>query len=146
MYVRGWPPDTLVIWSKVLTFFLSEYQESTSKCYIHQCISFRNSYPQLNSSFFFWPVIFYHNHENLELTHIDTLNSLWPSDDIWRQRSGSTLAQVMACCLTAPSHYLNQCWLIISKTQLHSSDGKSQEIHQSSMAKINMKITHLKCY
>ena len=23
--------------------------------------------------------------------------------------SGTTLAQVMACCLTAPSHYLNQC-------------------------------------
>ena len=36
------------------------------------------------------------------------LNSLWPSDAIWRQRSGSTLAQVMACCLTAASHYLNQ--------------------------------------
>ena len=36
-------------------------------------------------------------------------DSLWPSDTIWRQRSGSTLAQVMACCLTAPSHYLNQC-------------------------------------
>ena len=36
------------------------------------------------------------------------LNSLWPSDAIWRQRSGSTLAQAMACCLTAPSHYLNQ--------------------------------------
>ena len=35
------------------------------------------------------------------------------------KRSGSTLAQVMACCLTAPSHYLNQCWLIISKIQLH---------------------------
>ena len=32
----------------------------------------------------------------------------------WRHRSGSTLAQVMACCLTAPSQYLNQCWLIIS--------------------------------
>ena len=43
------------------------------------------------------------------------VNSLWPSDAIWRQRSGSTLAQVMACCLTAPSHYLNQCWLIISE-------------------------------
>ena len=42
-------------------------------------------------------------------------NSLRPSDAIWRHRSGSTLAQVMACCLTAPSHYLNQCWLIISK-------------------------------
>ena len=40
--------------------------------------------------------------------------SLWPSDAIWRQGSWSTLAQVMACCLTAPNHYLNQCWLVIS--------------------------------
>ena len=36
-----------------------------------------------------------------------------------RKRSESTLAQVMACCLTAPSHYLNQCWLIISEVQWH---------------------------
>ena len=36
-------------------------------------------------------------------------NSLGPSDTIWRQRSGSILAHVMACCLTAPSHYLKQC-------------------------------------
>ena len=48
------------------------------------------------------------------------LNLFWPSDTIWRQRSGSTLAQVMACCLTAPSHYLNQCWRIISEVQWHS--------------------------
>ena len=41
--------------------------------------------------------------------------TLRPSDAIWRHKSGSTLAQVMACCLTAPSHCLNQCWLIISK-------------------------------
>ena len=47
------------------------------------------------------------------------LNSLRPSDAIWQHRSGSTLAQVMACCLTAPSHNPNQCWLIISKVQLH---------------------------
>ena len=38
------------------------------------------------------------------------INSLWPSDAIWRPRSGSTLAQVMACCRTVSSHYLNQCW------------------------------------
>ena len=50
--------------------------------------------------------------------HMLQINSLWPSDAIWRQRSGSTLAQVMACCLTAPSHYLNQCWLIISEVQV----------------------------
>ena len=30
----------------------------------------------------------------------------------------------MACCLTAPSHYLNQCWLIISSNVYwHSSEG-----------------------
>ena len=49
-------------------------------------------------------------------------NSLGPSDAIWRWRSGSTLIQVMACCLTAPSHYLNQCWLIIGKVLWHSSE------------------------
>ena len=48
------------------------------------------------------------------------VNTLWPSDTIWRQRSGSTLAQEMACCLTAPGHYLNQYWLIISDVQWQS--------------------------
>ena len=43
------------------------------------------------------------------VTRPQWVNSLWSSDVIWRQRSWSTLAQVMACCLTAPSHYLNQC-------------------------------------
>ena len=35
--------------------------------------------------------------------------------------SGSTLAQVKAGCLTAPSHYLNQCWLIIKDVLWHST-------------------------
>ena len=50
------------------------------------------------------------------------VNSLWPSDAIWRQRSGWTLVQLMACCLTAPSHYLKHCWLIISKVQWYPSE------------------------
>ena len=40
-------------------------------------------------------------------------NSLWPIDAIWWHRSGSTLAQAMACCLMAPSHCLNQYWLMM---------------------------------
>ena len=40
------------------------------------------------------------------------VNSLWPSDAITWQGTESTLAQVMAWCRQAPSHYLNQCWLI----------------------------------
>ena len=51
------------------------------------------------------------------------INSLRPSDAIRGQRSGSTLAKVMACCLTAPSHYLTQCWLIIRKVQGGSPEG-----------------------
>ena len=46
------------------------------------------------------------------------VNSLWPSDAIsciWQYKSGLTLAQVMACCLMAPSHYLSQCRLLISE-------------------------------
>ena len=48
---------------------------------------------------------------------------LWPSGIISQQyRSGSTLAQVMAWCLTAPSQYLNQSWLIICGVEWHSSE------------------------
>ena len=50
-------------------------------------------------------------------------NSLGPSDAIWHWRSWSTLVQVMACCLTAPSHYLNHCWLIIIMVQWCSCEG-----------------------
>ena len=65
-----------------------------------------------------------------------TLNSSGRSDAIWRHRSGSTLAQVMACCLTVSSHYLIQCWLIITKVQWCSSEGNlllylSYHSHQS---------------
>ena len=54
---------------------------------------------------------------------LQLINSLRSSDAIWRPRSGSTLAQVMACCLTAPSHYLHQCWLIIREVLWQSYEG-----------------------
>ena len=48
------------------------------------------------------------------------LDSLWPNDALWRHRSVSTCAQAMACCLTAPIQYMNQCWPIISEVLGHS--------------------------
>ena len=54
---------------------------------------------------------------------LNWFNSLWPSHTIWQHGSGSTLVQVMACCLMTPSHYLNQCWLTMSKVLWHSSEG-----------------------
>ena len=68
-------------------------------------------------------------------------SSLWPGNVIWWHRSGSALAQVMACCLRAPSHYLDQCSLIISKVQRHSSEGNFAKNLQPSTTKISLKIT-----
>ena len=56
-----------------------------------------------------WLYAIYNNNKLLPEPWI--LNSLRPSDNIWQHRSGSTLAQVMASCLMAPSHYMNLCWL-----------------------------------
>ena len=55
------------------------------------------------------------------------LNTLWLSDAIWRHKCGSTLAQVMACSLIAPSLYLNQCWLI-SELLWHSPESSSLSV------------------
>ena len=63
-------------------------------------------------------------------------NSLWPSDAIRRQRSRSTLAQEMACCLTAPSHHLNQCLLIISEVQVTFILG---QFHKRSLKHLSLK-------
>ena len=72
------------------------------------------------------------------------INSLWPSDAIWRQRSGSRLAQVMACCLTP--HAIT--WTNVDRSSVKSSDihirAISQEMPQPSIIKISLKITYLK--
>ena len=49
-------------------------------------------------------------------------NTLWPSDSIMirRHRLRWIQAQLMACCLMATSHHLNQCWLSSSEVQWHS--------------------------
>ena len=45
------------------------------------------------------------------------LNSLWPSDAIWRQRIGSRWRRQWL--VAWPGHYPNKYWLIISKVQWH---------------------------
>ena len=63
---------------------------------------------------------------DISLTLLALINSL-PSDVIWCQGYRSTLAQVMACCMTAPSHYLNQCWLMVCEVLWHSLDSNFTE-------------------
>ena len=62
----------------------------------------------------------------------------------WRYSSGSTIAQVMGCCLMAPSHYLNQCWLITKGVLRNSPRAISQEELKKSIHKIDLKFALLK--
>ena len=68
------------------------------------------------------------------------INTLWPSNIKWWYKARSTSAQVMACCLTTPSHILNQYWPIISTFQWHSSKSTLTGIPQLSITKISLKI------
>ena len=56
------------------------------------------------------------------LSLCSVIKSIWASHHIGQHRSGSILAQAMACCLMAPSHYLNQCCLFISEVLWHSPE------------------------
>ena len=69
-----------------------------------------------------------------------------PSDTIWRQRSMSTLAQIMACCLTAPSHYLNQCWLITSGANGILHRAISYELLNNQINEVSLKIALSKLF
>ena len=73
-------------------------------------------------------------------------DSLWPNDAIRQQGTESTLAQVMACCLTAPSHYLDKCWLIIIKVLWHSSEGNIMIRSEDPISKTRSKITFLELH
>ena len=67
-----------------------------------------------------------------------SLNFLWSNDAIWRHRSGSTFAQVMACSLTAPGHYLNQRWFIIHQMAI------SQQAHEITSYRRSSKLLRLR--
>ena len=73
-------------------------------------------------------------------------NSSWPSDAIWRQGSESTLAQVMVCCFTAPSHY----WTTVDLSSVRSCGIHlrtiSQEMLKMSILDMSLKIINLRLH
>ena len=69
---------------------------------------------------------------------------MWPSDGIWWHRSDSTLAQVMACYMMGPSHYLNQIWFFICGVLWHSIERISEEVLKISIHIMCWNITLLK--
>ena len=72
------------------------------------------------------------------------INSLWPNDTICHNRTWSTLVQVMACNLTAPSHCQNQCWLNHQWGPVRFNKLVSQQIIQISLTEMCFKIMQSK--
>ena len=62
------------------------------------------------------------------------------------QKSRSTLGQVMACCLMAPSHYLNQCWLIIGQVLWHSVESNFMASAQAVILRNEFEKLHFQNY
>ena len=56
------------------------------------------------------------------------VNSLWHNDAIWQLRSGSTLAQLMVCCLTASSHYSSIGYVAYTWEQFHKKCWRIQSV------------------
>ena len=69
------------------------------------------------------PNVSNHNIQNCtDVSHFtNPFNPLWHNDINSSISFGS--GNSLACCLTAPTHYLNQFWLIISATQWQSTAG-----------------------
>ena len=109
--IMTWFYMRITIVSNSKTFTVSKYSNTL-------CIQYVHIY-QLNNEFG-WPNMTHHLDSRLQMnkwiankpgTSADPINSLLASDILWWQsqhRSGSTVAQVMAFCLTTPSHYLKQ--------------------------------------
>ena len=84
-----------------------------------KCGQFSPKFSQNRSLFahkIFWriSISFWHLQIIFNSRTMRKIKLLWPSNAIWWHKLRSTLAQVMACCLIATSHYLNQCSLIIN--------------------------------
>ena len=76
----------------------------------------------------------------IEVNSQSWFNSL-PLDAIWCDRTRSTLIQVMACYLMAPSPYLILCWLRIN----YSKGRTVQDINHSNDAFVNTYILRVTC-
>ena len=77
-------------------------------------------------------------------TILHRINSMWLSTAIWWHRYVSILAQVMTCCLMAPSHYLNQCCLLNSEVLWHSPGRNLMRVPKLLLCEMNLKTMLLK--
>ena len=67
------------------------------------------------------------------------LDSLSPGNAIWQHRFKSTFAQVMACCLMTPSHYLKQ-----TNVDFRASQNPIRSIRRTRAADLGLSLSMFK--
>ena len=109
-----WPGVTLVFWSCVqISSHLHGSKQMAANYFCNKTFMVLRIHIDIKKLCYFGMEFgtFQSNQISYSLTHCGLVT---PYGD---------MAQVMACCLRAPSHYLNQCWLIIGEAPWHSSQG-----------------------
>ena len=120
-------------WHKIPQWYLKLYHTLPCPCQSNLWAAY---YLYLHQSMEAWEYFFYISYCGDTVTRVFTHWGI--VTPYGRRRSGSPLAQVLACCLTAPSHFMNQCWLIISKVKWHSSKG---QLHQRYLSHQSLKLS-----
>ena len=115
-YLRQWSESSLV---QVSHYYLNRWWIIVIWTFWEQSVGLMNTNPKratfrsrkyFTISFVNWRLLCW----GLDvLKHLNRTLATQIHMTIWRNRSWSTLDKVMACCLTAPSYYLNQCRLFI---------------------------------
>ena len=88
------------------------YQSMLTKCYYAQMGSLGHNELTSNTVWLYLSDKRTNTQWETMLTHCGLVTP-YGDTGLGQHRSWSTLAQEMACCLTAPSHYLNKCWLFL---------------------------------
>ena len=75
------------------------------------------------------------------------LNTLIPiSGDIWQHKYGSTLAQAMIYCLTAPIHHKNQCLFVINGVLWYTSGTMRKDVANDHVEQVQWEIWDICSY
>ena len=101
-------------WQKIVLFWFKShwhlFQLTTSSHWLRWCLGAKQMTSQYLNHWWAKSLTQYVSQGLIQV------NSSPPSAAYMRQETGSVLVQVMACRLTAPSHYLSQYWLNVNWT------------------------------
>ena len=115
-----------IICSPDLIFGLAEHLVTLT---LYTALSLYHLEEMCHPDLILWPALLFGTWECIYL-HEACTDTVWHSDTKCGHRSGSALAPVMACCLTAPSQYLSHVHLSSKMFCKNNFTWKDHELNQ----------------